>query len=239
MDQRKILALSSSRAGESAYLETAQPLIKALLGTAAMRVAFIPFASVDNDYASYTNMVKEGLVSMALRLHTVQHTDAKETLQNADVIMVGGGNTFKLLHNLYEADLLDLIKEKVNAGIPYIGWSAGSNILGPTIGTTNDMPVIQPPSFKALHLLPFQINPHYTNALPAGHRGETRDQRLQEFVKMNSRLKVIALPEGAALMLQSGQLELKSETKAWLFAKDEDTVAKKALEPGSDLTKLL
>src|SRR5690606_31256755 len=139
----------------------------------------------DSDYEAYARKVREGLKNPLLNIIPVLPGNAKKLIQDADGIMVGGGNTFKLLHDIYQLDLLSLIQEKVNTGTPYIGWSAGSNITGLSIATTNDMPIIEPPSFKALGFFPFQINPHYLNLTTEGFHGETRDQRLEEFLKLN------------------------------------------------------
>lgn len=222
MSTNRIMAFSSSRVGAGEYLETASPLILRFLGDKALRIAFIPFALVSNDYDSYTTMVKDGLKNLPYIIEVITPKNAKEVLENADVIMVGGGNTFKLLHDIYEYKLLDIIRDKVNKGTAYIGWSAGSNILGPTIGTTNDMPVIEPKSFNALGLFPFQVNPHYNNAKPAGHNGETRDQRLEEFILLNPGLPVVGLPEGTALKMDNGMLTLVGELPGLLFTSSED-----------------
>ncbi|MEO7768507.1 MAG: dipeptidase PepE [Ferruginibacter sp.] len=217
MALNRILAFSSSRAGNTGYLQTAVPVIKEFLGEKVLHIAFIPFASVSNDYNEYGAMVQNGLQLLPHQIDTATAANAKELVENADVILVGGGNTFKLLHDIYELKLLDIIRDKINNGAPYIGWSAGSNITGPTIGTTNDMPVIEPKSFNALGLFPFQINPHYTNAKPAGHNGETRDQRLEEFIKINPGLPIVALPEGTALKLENGLLTFIGQQPGVLF----------------------
>lgn len=167
MNAQRILALSSSRSGNAAYLETAAPVIKNFLGERPLNIGFIPFASVDKNYEAYTNKVREGLAGLSHTITTVEQHNTKEVIEQSDVIMVGGGNTFKLLHDLYALELIELIKQKVQNGTPYIGWSAGANITGLTIGTTNDMPIIEPRSFKAFGFFPFQINPHYYNVLAA------------------------------------------------------------------------
>jgi dipeptidase E len=241
MSSNRILAFSSSRVGSSGYLETAVPIIKEFLPDGVLNIAFIPFASVGNNYDDYALMVKQGLISLPYLVHTVLPGNAKEVIENADVIMVGGGNTFKLLHDIYELKLLDIIRDKVNTGTPYIGWSAGSNITGPTIGTTNDMPVIEPKSFNALGLFPFQINPHYTNAKPAGHNGETRDQRLEEFLKINPGLSIMGLPEGTALKLENGMLQLIGEFPGVLFynGDQENEMIRNEISINDDLSFLL
>ncbi len=235
-----ILAFSSSRSSNNPYLHTAAPVIKEFLGTTPLTIAFIPFASVGS-YDEYTANVREGLKDLPHTIETATASNAKELLQKAGAIMVGGGNTFKLLHDLYALDLLDDIREKVKNGIPYIGWSAGSNILGPGIGTTNDMPVIEPPSFQALGLFPFQVNPHYYNFKPEGFNGETRDQRLAEFIKMNPALSVVGLPEGTGLRLENDRLNFFGDQNGFLFsiASDVTAVDKKEIAIDADLSFLI
>ena len=241
MSINRILAFSSSRVGAGEYLESAAPLIHQFLGDRSLTIAFIPFALVSNDYESYATMVKNGLKNLPYNIQVITPENAKEVIEKADVIMVGGGNTFKLLHDIYELKLLDLIRDKVNKGTVYIGWSAGSNILSPTIGTTNDMPVIEPKSFNALGLFPFQINPHYNNAKPEGHNGETRDQRLQEFILLNPGLPVVGLPEGTALQMDNGMLKLTGQFPGLLFSasENETEMIKKEIDINEDLSYLL
>lgn len=236
-NQQRILAFSSSRTGNSAYLETAAPLIKEFLGDAAINIAFIPFAAVDGDYESYTNKVREALPQQ-YNIVTVTHHEAANIINTADAIITGGGNTFKLLHDLYQTEALAAIKQKVNSGTPYIGWSAGSNIAGYSICTTNDMPIIEPASFTALHFFPFQINPHYYNISIPGFNGETRDQRLQEFLLLNPGIPVVALPEGTALLLQNEKLFLKGGD-AFVLSNVNNDMEKKAIAAESDLSYLL
>lgn len=236
---KKILALSSSKAGSEAYLETAIPLIKDFLGTEKLNIAFIPFASVENDFENYLLNVSSALASLQHTFNLVTYENALNIIKQSDVIMVGGGNTFKLLHDIYETKLLDAIRDKVNAGTPYIGWSAGSNITCPSIGTTNDMPIIEPQSFNALGLLPFQINPHYINQKPEGHNGETRDQRLKEFMKMNPGISVIGLPEGTALLLENKRLQFIGAVNSILFYDKESEITVRQILPGTDISYLL
>ncbi|MEP7254017.1 MAG: dipeptidase PepE [Ginsengibacter sp.] len=218
MSSKKVLALSSSRAGREDYLESPVLSIKEILGIRQLSIAFIPFALVSKKYDAYANDVSTALKGLPYKINIADHHNAIKVIEQSDAIMVGGGNTFKLLHDIYESKILDLIRNKVENGTPYIGWSAGANITGPTIGTTNDMPVIQPESFKALSFFPFQINPHYFNQKPKGFNGETRDQRLLEFVTMNPTLKVIGLPEGTGLLLNDRTLKLIGKHPAKLFS---------------------
>ena len=236
-NSKRILAFSSSRTGNSGYLETAQPLIKDFLGNSSLNIAFIPFASVDGDYELYADKVKQALPEY--NIVTVTHQNTIHAITNADAVMVGGGNTFKLLHDLYSTGALQLIQQKVNSGTPYIGWSAGSNITGATICTTNDMPIINPGSFTALEFFPFQINPHYYNVTIAGFNGETRDQRLEEFLLLNPHKNIVALPEGTALLLSNGILQLKGNTDGFLLSNSNNALAKKAIAANEDISYLL
>ena len=236
----KVLAISSSRVGGGGYLENAVPLVQEFIGNRKCNIAFIPFASVQRDYEAYGAMVKEAFASLPYYIHVAIPENARSVIESADVVMVGGGNTFKLLHDLYQYDVLSLIQSKVKSGASYIGWSAGANLTGRTISTTNDMPIVQPPSFRALEFLPFQINPHYINQTIEGHNGETRDQRLEEFVLLNPGISVVGLPEGTALCLQGETLHFLGEREGVLLRcvsgglPQKTTVAK-----GEDLSWLL
>jgi len=241
MSVLRVLVLSSSRVGNSAYLETAAPVIKNFLGETPVNIAFIPFAAADNNYESYLTKTKEGLAGLPYNIAVVKPENARSVIEQADVIMVGGGNTFKLLHDLYLLELTDLIREKIHAGTSYIGWSAGANIAGLTIGTTNDMPVLEPKSFKALGFFPFQINPHYINVKPEGHNGETRDERLSEYLKVNPQVSIVGLPEGTALHLEGKILTVAGQVPAVVFhlAVNKTDVIKETIAIDSDLSHLL
>jgi len=235
--QQRILAFSSSRTGNGGYLETAAPVIDQFLNKPKASIAFIPFASADNDYEAYASKVRAALLH-TYNILTVTNDNAATVIEAADVIMVGGGNTFKLLHDLYATGALQRIKQKVNSGTPYIGWSAGSNITGATICTTNDMPIINPGSFDALGFFPFQINPHYYNITVAGFNGETRDQRLQEFLQLNPNVPIVALPEGTALLLQNGSLQLTGNVDAFILTNKHREFLKTTVSPGEKLDHL-
>ena len=162
-------------------------------------------------------------------------SDPKQAVLDTDAVFTGGGNTFRLLKALYEFKLLDPIRERVEAGMPYIGSSAGSNVAGPTIKTTNDMPIVEPPSFNALGLVPFQINPHYLDPHPnSKHMGETREERLLQFLEEND-TPVAGLREGAMLRIENGETILRGST-ARIFRRGCDPVE---TLPGANLNPLL
>lgn len=238
MPLKNILALSSSRAGDSAYLEIAVPLISDFLGKKARTIAFIPFASADS-YADYYSKVAEGLKSLPHQIMVVLPENAKQVLEECDCIMVGGGNTFKLLHDLYDLDLIDLMRRKIKAGTPYIGWSAGSNILGKSISTTNDMPIVEPKSFNALGVFPFLINPHYYSQNMAGFNGETRDMRLEEFLKINPESFIVGLPEGSALILEDFNLQYIENGAGYIFRMLDGKFLKQVILSATNINYLL
>ena len=216
----RLLLISSSNVHGYGYLDHPEPALRAFLGE-ARRVAFVPFAAHDHD--SYTTKVRERLARMDLDVISI------DDLDDAEAIFVGGGNTFRLLKTLYDRDLLTAIRDRVRAGLPYLGSSAGTVIAAPTMQTTNDMPIIEPPSFAALGLIDFQINPHYLDADPQStHRGETREERIREYLEENER-PVIGLREGSILRIEDGAITLLGEKTARVFRRGSDPVE---IEPG-------
>lgn len=228
-----VLMLSSSREGQHGYLETARPAILEHLA-GIKELLFVPFAGVTLGWDDYVEKVQLALPEVKVTgIH--QTADAVRAVNSAQAIAVGGGNTFNLLNELYKQDLLACIREKVKNGLPYIGWSAGSNICGNSIRTTNDMPIIEPPSFDALQFVPFQINPHYTDYQPPGHNGETRAQRLAEFMVLNPSMPIVAIREGSALCRLGSQLTLTGPHPGILFLGGEQ----QEIPAGQDLSHLL
>lgn len=210
-----VLMLSSSRQGNGTYLAHAQSLIAQHLGN-IKDVIFIPYAGVTIGWDDYVNKVRVALPSLNIR--GIHHCDEPQrALQEAQAVLVGGGNTFNLLNELYRYDLITALQNRITAGMPYIGWSAGSNICGKSIRTTNDMPIVEPPSFSALNIIPCQLNPHYTDYQPPNHNGETRDDRLFEYTHIEPHTKVLAIREGSALQLTEGKLVLVGDLSGHCF----------------------
>lgn len=213
-----VLMLSSSRYSDYGYLAYAKEWIDDILENIEDLV-FIPYAGVNIGWDAYTQMVQAALPNLKIQgLH--QFDDIKSGLKQAKAILVGGGNTFNLLHTLYENELIDILKNKVENQTPYIGWSAGANICGLSIKTTNDMPIVEPTSFAALKFVNAQINPHYTDYVPPNHHGETRDQRLSEFCILNPSTPILAIREGSALKIKQHKLSLLGDLDAFVFASE-------------------
>jgi len=240
MTSKNLLLLSSSRAGNTPYLEHAKNMIEKHLA-GIKEILFVPYAGVTLSYDDYTDRVQTALQSLQVKVVGIhKFDDAVTAVNNAQAIVIGGGNTFHLLHKLYENNLISAINEKVDNGTPYIGWSAGSNVAGASICTTNDMPIIEPKSFTALNLVPFQLNPHYTDFNPPGHNGETREQRLAEFMVVNPDMPIVGIVEGSALKLENNKLsllanELIEHPNGFLFKAGN----KKTIELNEDISNLL
>jgi dipeptidase E len=203
----RLLLISSSTVAGTGYLDHAESEIRDHL-RGISRILFIPYALADHE--TYAARARERFVLMGLELTSI-HTapDPVRAVSEAPAIFIGGGNTFRLLKALYDHHLLDPIRERVLAGMPYMGASAGSNVAGPTIRTTNDMPIVEPPSLAALNLFPYQVNPHYIDPDPTStHMGETREERLLQYLEEND-TPVVAIREGGYLRVQNGEILLK------------------------------
>jgi dipeptidase E len=216
---RLLLISNSTNPGEP-YLDYPKNNILEFLGSRPVKVLFIPYAAVTFSYDIYEEKVAERFREIGHEITSIHHfTDPVKAIRNAEALAVGGGNTWKLLKMIQENNLTSIVREKVLGGMPYIGWSAGSNVACPTIMTTNDMPVVEPVSFSAFNLVPFQINPHYLDANPAGHAGETREQRIEEFIEINPDVYVVGLREGTMLVVENKKLHLIGPRKARIFKK--------------------
>lgn len=221
-----VLLLSASKADNTGYLVHAEPLINDFLAelqptppTKPLNVVFIPYAGVTISFDEYLETVAGALAPLSyLNISGIhQYEDKAAALQQADVIMVGGGNTFALLDRLYQDELMEVIQQQVKQGTRYIGWSAGSNIAGATIKTTNDMPIVMPKTFDALGFLPVQLNPHYTDYQAPGHHGETREMRLQEFMVLEPETPVLAIQEGSAIEIKAQNIRLVGSKPGFVF----------------------
>ena len=230
----QLLLISNSTLFGGGYLDHAEAEIRDFLGE-LKRVLFVPFALHDRD--AYAASAKARFAKMGYDLSSVhQAKDPLRSIEDTDAIFIGGGNTFRLLKNLYDFKLIEPIRRRAAAGLPYIGSSAGSNVAAPTIKTTNDMPIVQPPSFDALNLVWFQINPHYLDAdQNSTHMGETREQRLLQYLEEND-TPVAALREGAMLRIENGVTLLKGSSGARIFRRGLEPVE---MSPDDQLDALL
>ena len=230
---KRILLISNSTLHGSSYLDHAENEIRDFLKD-AKSLLFVPYALFDRD--EYAAMAAERFQRMGYELLSVHAAaDPIRAVNNTDAIFIGGGNTFRLLKTLYETQLLEPIRQRVANGLPYIGSSAGSNVAGPTIKTTNDMPIVQPPSFDALGLVPFQISPHYLDPDPnSRHMGETREERIVQFLEEND-TPVVGLREGAMLRIENGETMLRGSTGARIFRKGMEAIE---ISPGTRLDDL-
>lgn len=230
-----LLLLSNSTLHGHAYLEHALDAIAAFLD-GRRRVHFVPFALADHD--DYTGKVRaalEPLGAEVIGLHTI--TDARQAVADAEVLFVGGGNSFRLLRGVQQRGIIEPVRQRVQQGeLAYLGSSAGTNHACPTIRTTNDMPIVQPDTFDAFGLVPFQINPHYVEREQGStHMGETREERILQFLEEND-VPVLGMREGAWLRRQDERLELQGTTGAVLFRRGRDATT---YRPGADLSFLL
>jgi len=217
MDKR-VLLISNSTMHGSGFLDHCMPEIVDFLGN-RRKIAFIPFALFSRK--EYAEKASKRLAAAGYSVTAIfEPSHARQIVAEAEAIFVGGGNTFRLLKTMYDFDVLSAIAARVKKdGIPYIGSSAGSIVAGPTIKTTKDMPIVQPPSFDALQLVPFQISPHFLDPDPnSTHMGETQEDRILQFLEEND-APVAGLREGAMLRVENGSVVLKGPTGARIFRK--------------------
>jgi dipeptidase E len=216
-EYQRVLLISNSTLYGSGYLDHAEGEIRSCLG-GVRTVLFVPYALYDRD--AYAAMVQERFARIGYTLESIHKAgDPHQAVNNAESIFVGGGNTFRLLKALYDTDTLNAIRARVKNGMPYIGSSAGSNVAGPTIKTTKDMPIVQPPSFDALGIIPFQISPHFQDPDPnSTHMGETQEERIRQFLEEND-TPVFGLREGAMVRVYKGAMILKGSSGARIFRK--------------------
>ena len=231
--QKRLLLISNSINHGQGFLDHVIHEIDGFLGK-VRSLAFIPFAQKDREGAGAR--VRDRLAAIGVEVTTVTADEAgRNLLRNCDAAFTGGGNTFRLLKTLQEAEMIPILAYRGLAGMPYLGSSAGTNIAIPTIRTTNDMPIVQPASFDALGLVPFQINPHYLDAAPGStHMGETREQRLKEFHEENKTV-VVGLREGAWIRVEGDKATLGGGNGARIFRREREPEERKSGEELSDL----
>jgi dipeptidase E len=241
----RLLLISNSTNYGEAYLGWPQEYIKDFLkDTGVKDILFVPYAgvglvdeSIEASYDAYEERVKSVFEGLGYGIYSMhRQDDPVKTVEEASAIAVGGGNTFYLVYMLHKLGVMEPIRKKVIDGMHYMGWSAGSNTACPTLRTTNDMPIIEPESFNCLNLIPFQINPHYLDANPEGHGGETRQQRIEEFLTVNRDMTVAGLRESSLLQVEGDKMILKGAKPMRLFRFGEEP---RDFEPGSDLSFLL
>ncbi len=241
----KLLLISNSTMAGEEYLGWPRQYIADFLNNESVKkVVFVPYAgvnlsneSLEKSYDVYTEKVYSVFSKLGFEIESVHKAENPVSLiENAEAIAVGGGNTFHLVAEMHRTGIMEAIRKKAAEGTPYMGWSAGSNVACPTLKTTNDMPIIQPESFNTLNLIPFQINPHYLDANPEGHGGETRQQRIEEFLAINRDVAVAGLREASLLYLDGKLLKLLGKRPMVLFRYGKEP---EEFQPGSDLSFLL
>lgn len=236
MKSMKLLLISNSTNAGEEYLKYPIAQIGEHL-KGVKEVVFIPYAAVTFSYSEYERKVQNRFNEIGVKVRSIhREKNPLKAVRGAEAICVGGGNTFALTKKMQQQGLMSAILRKIKAGTPYVGWSAGSNVCCPTICTTNDMPIVEPESFKAIGAVKFQINPHYLDANPEGHAGETREQRIEEYIEANPRRYVVGLREGCMLRLLDGKLELIGSRPMRIFKRGK---AAYEVNSGDDLSFLL
>jgi dipeptidase E len=234
----RLLLISNSTNPGEAYLEYPKKHIQTFLAKDNVDEAlFIPYAAVTFSYDAYLDKVRQRFDEFGVEVRGIhKENNPVAAVEAAQAIVVGGGNTFHLLKNIRKSGIIEAVRKKVLNGTPYVGWSAGSNMACPTICTTNDMPIVDPESFEAFNLIPFQINPHYLDAHPEGHAGETREQRIEEYIAANPDRYVAGLREGCIFLLENGNLSLIGDKPVRVFKNGQKSVEIKC---GEDFDFLL
>jgi dipeptidase E len=218
----KLLLISNSTMPGQPYLDYPKMEIKDFLGEKPVESVFIPYAAVTFSYDQYEEKVNERFREIGHSVKSIHHfSDPVKAIEEAEAIVVGGGNTWQLVRMMNEKKLFPPIRQKVLNGTPFIGWSAGSNVACPTLRTTNDMPIVDPLGFETLNLVPFQINPHYLDSNPEGHAGETREQRIEEFIEINPETYVVGLRESSMLLFENKKISLIGDKTLRIFKKGE------------------
>jgi dipeptidase E len=234
---KKLLLLSNSTMAGQPYLEYPKGDINQFLGAKSVNALFLPFAAVTLSWDDYESRVKERFIEIGHDVTSIHHfPDPIQAVRDAEAIVVGGGNTWNLLRHIHALNLIEPVRDKVLTGTKYIGWSAGANVACPTIMTTNDMPIVDPTGFHAFSLVPFQINPHYLDANPEGHGGETREERILEFIAVNRNIYVAGLREGCMFHVEDMRMSMKGPRTLRLFRFNAEP---REMPAGEDLSFML
>ena len=233
----RLMLLSNAKREGMGYLEHATEHFRKFFGSAVKEILFVPFAGVTKTPDGYVEQIRPVFESIGLKVKGIHAApNPREAVRTAQAVLVGGGSTWRLLREMRLAGLLPAIRRRVMAGMPYAGWSAGTNMACPTIMTTNDMPICDPGGFDALGLVPFQINPHYLHGNPPGFKGETREERITEYGVMNPHVWVAGLREGTGFLVEDGKIGLFGEAQCRVFRHGTEP---RELNPGDDFSFLL